>query len=1077
QLLGVYSAYGGYQGLQRFFAIEPDEDDLDKETASPHLLARIRRFLATNSVGEGAWQVSDLQNITPHFANIQKLNLVDSRDLSHNLMLLGSLSSVTFDLASISNSPWPRYIEKALAPENLLDKTEPEFGTVYETLKLLDNFDSNPQVEEYRSRWIEALGQITLEQATQSRESSSGFSLLANSIMPRTMSGGATYNVDVTDFFKSVQQALTPVVAQFQNGRYNEIQNASQNSEAGERVKSLSYVLDLYSDFKVEVFSQQELLELDQAMAKLVLDIGRDKASLMNAEVGNLLLGPNGFSWFSRVLSSDYLSKDEKFEFLKTTNFLLGGLSAYVPGNGPQAEESRGLVKAFFQSLSSEELFEALTFNMAEIEQDLKPWVDRVRLYYPIPGMKEYSQLQNPELGAEFKAWVEKQDWSIEPQEAGRLSEALWGASLNTFKLIQEVGFEDLNVSPHMLSQLLYFMRAKIAESRKTATLFESFTMVDMMLRRESYGFLVTNVIKNFEEKQNLERLIFDLQTLQAVSDTEVQSMLDWEQKLMLSRVISEHLRPMRASQRARWLDKKIVFDSLTSDDLTELVMQTIRSSISRNAPLAHIAEQTQHFMNRYDLKDERPETYAELRSLIAEHFQVQPSEISTVFPDDERSITEQASEYSGHIRGMSALVNLARKQSPEDQLELIEFLMGRQQETPGFVFEITKYGDEKLDPEQLQSVINLLATVRFRLENQTEDRRAFVVNSILTGGSPLISDPEQNQLLRNRILGHVSEDKKPMANLIIDALTRAEGTTISLYYSYALAQKPSGEDKVLSEADVFQALLIPFEVPGIKLMQYLGFSKTFEEYSESFEEAQDNANPLNYYDALNLVALRYGEKWADNHIITDMKGFGSVNVALSYYNIETGETGEITFAREEIVNLARKDIRIRSKEAFRRFKAALEALIELQEHDGQFDMLVGLLQLIEDSVALEFDKENFVEMQNNAGSIYSGPATRGWTLKTVPVFDRFELSVRMGIAKGRPAKKVERENPELYAEAMTAFLMAEFEHLIGGSDVDDKLMFANPDIHNGQLFIDEESRTVTVIDFGQATSINDQQR
>ena len=601
--------------------------------------------------------------------------------------------------------------------------------------------------------------------------------------------------------------------------------------------------------------------------------------------------------------------------------------------------------------------------------------------------------------------------------------------------------------------------------------------MVDMMLRRESYGFLVTNVIKNFEEKQNLERLIFDLQTLQAVSDTEVQSMLDWEQKLMLSRVISEHLRPMRASQRARWLDKKIVFDSLTSDDLTELVMQTIRSSISRNAPLAHIAEQTQHFMNRYDLKDERPETYAELRSLIAEHFQVQPSEISTVFPDDERSITEQASEYSGHIRGMSALVNLARKQSPEDQLELIEFLMGRQQETPGFVFEITKYGDEKLDPEQLQSVINLLATVRFRLENQREDRRAFVVNSILTGGSPLISDPEQNQLLRNRILGHVSEDKKPMANLIIDALTRAEGTTISLYYSYALAQKPSGEDKVLSEADVFQALLIPFEVPGIKLMQYLGFSKTFEEYSESFEEAQDNANPLNYYDALNLVALRYGEKWADNHIITDMKGFGSVNVALSYYNIETGETGEITFAREEIVNLARKDIRIRSKEAFRRFKAALEALIELQEHDGQFDMLVGLLQLIEDSVALEFDKENFVEMQNNAGSIYSGPATRGWTLKTVPVFDRFELSVRMGMAKGRPAKKVERENPELYAEAMTAFLMAEFEHLIGGSDVDDKLMFANPDIHNGQLFIDEESRTVTVIDFGQATSINDQQR
>jgi hypothetical protein len=82
--------------------------------------------------------------------------------------------------------------------------------------------------------------------------------------------------------------------------------------------------------------------------------------------------------------------------------------------------------------------------------------------------------------------------------------------------------------------------------------------------------------------------------------------------------------------------------------------------------------------------------------------------------------------------------------------------------------------------------------------------------------------------------------------------------------------------------------------------------------------------------------------------------------------------------------------------------------------------------------------------------------------------------------AQGIGARKILKNNPAAYESAMRAFMQVEYAVLRGVNETNNWLpvpLFANPDIHDGQFLIDLETKSITVLDFGQAIKISNQER
>jgi hypothetical protein len=82
--------------------------------------------------------------------------------------------------------------------------------------------------------------------------------------------------------------------------------------------------------------------------------------------------------------------------------------------------------------------------------------------------------------------------------------------------------------------------------------------------------------------------------------------------------------------------------------------------------------------------------------------------------------------------------------------------------------------------------------------------------------------------------------------------------------------------------------------------------------------------------------------------------------------------------------------------------------------------------------------------------------------------------------AKGKTARKIYQQNPDLYREALRPLARTEMG-ILRGQDSDGnwwpKALFSNPDFHDGQVLIEEASKTVTILDFGQAVMTDNEQR
>ncbi|MEO0335146.1 MAG: hypothetical protein AAF202_02050, partial [Pseudomonadota bacterium] len=736
QLLAVLASYDGYGGLGRFFKSAQDLEDGDEEVkktiASPFLLNRIRRFLAENSVGEGAWAFSDLQRLDAHFKSIDRA-VNNGLNLTERMMLTGSLAEISFDLARLRIPAWENYVNRALNPESYFQEDEIDFEKISSTLTELNAMGSNPIALAYQDQWIEQLSNLTIDQVLKTRLTTTAFGLLANTFMPRTMPNGKSYNVDVSDFVKRIQQTIGPLTEKFNKARYSEIMKASQNLANREAGSPLRYVMDLYGDFKIDNFSETEIQALDLQMSQLVLDMSEDIEAMMPGEGTEIYLGPNAAAWFARTLSGDFLSKEQKLTYIKTLSSLLGSMGAFVFGDKTEHSDSSDEVREFLFALTPDELMQLLTAQTTLITEQFQPWIDGAEVYFPNTFAKEFGQLRNPQYGEDFLEWAKARGWEYDRYKGNQLGELLWGTSLNTLKLYAEVGAEKLPINAEQFKQLLDHLRSEESAAQRLTTLYGGVIMTSLMKERDMVLLLVATAFDHLEVEDNFEEFYYYLKILSQFADNKMHSAMSWQQKQKLSGQISDYLLTLRSTQQARWLDKKLISDSLLAEDLVEVVFSILSTSISRDSSIEHIAEQTSHFLKRFDLKDSRPEAYALLQSRISEHFQIQPRELDLVFPEDQRSVTEQANEHSGNIRGLSALIHIARDQSPSEQLELIEFLMGRSQETPSMINNLRKWR-RPLDTDERQQVINLLVTVRSRIENQSDAKRAFVVNSILTG-------------------------------------------------------------------------------------------------------------------------------------------------------------------------------------------------------------------------------------------------------------------------------------------------------------------------------------------------------
>ena len=520
------------------------------------------------------------------------------------------------------------------------------------------------------------------------------------------------------------------------------------------------------------------------------------------------------------------------------------------------------------------------------------------------------------------------------------------------------------------------------------------------------------------------------------------------------------------------WLGKDHALDLLSAEQSSDLLLKLLGQQCAPATDPGDLAVSVNWVEDRYALIDEYPLAYVEFRDKVAEKAKLQPNTVDTVFPKLVRGVTDTTDVYRRNARALSGLVAVAREKSPAEQIATIEYLMGRREEIPAYL----ESASEEQDYAPLQEAIQ---TTRQDLLGADGNTRVLVANSFLAGPSGLL----RNEQGREAVIGHFLKDLSPENRDLGDKIARgvlySHGEADTLAVAYIMGQKPKeskeGDDDKnkgkLDEAAILTRLFDAYGVPGIKMKQYLAFTSEFKDFKDAFESAQDASMPLNYYQVLKLVQNRFGDEWPQDLKIDRVLGSGSVNVAIRYTNQETG--------KREVVSLGRQDIEESTRYDFGRFDKLIGYMTETPEDREKYGYILGLLGIIRESVALEFQKDQAMGVQKQAYETYRHE-TNGWHVRSVDAFKVEHLGLFMEEAKGKTARKIFNENKELYKEAMDAMGAAEFGVLRGvdsSGNWKPKPLFANPDFHDGQVLIDKDSKMVTILDFGQAVPISNEDR
>lgn len=524
--------------------------------------------------------------------------------------------------------------------------------------------------------------------------------------------------------------------------------------------------------------------------------------------------------------------------------------------------------------------------------------------------------------------------------------------------------------------------------------------------------------------------------------------------------IIKEHFNTVSPESAYIELSRESTFRLLSIQEHAELFAENIHILVDKGIDLNQIWRQLSQTL---DL-DEKKRTFAEeLRNKLSEKMQLQPLEVNQSLPLNENSISEIIENQTHQIRGWSALNRIIGIQSFDSQMQAIDYFMGRSSILPRFIVEL----HEKDPVLQLESQAHELRIYFDRASKL--DRLAFI-SSIYHASNSQMALIENREKLFSHLLENVAPEKKKVATLITKAMMTAEGQEASLMLSGVLAEKST--DEKLSESDIIKSVLEFYGVPGQKFAQYLAFTGEFSSYQDALEDFQDQVPTPSYFSILNYIATDY----ADNMKLSEMKfigvkGAGTVNLALEYIYLPTGE--------HRVLNLPRQYIETKTLGDFVRFKKFVDAVIELSDDDPDLDLeyLGGLTSIIEDSVNLEFDREQVYERQNDAISTYNSHQLGGWKLQTVMSYGKDLDAIHLQLGRGVTGKELARQNPEIYEEVMS--LVFDFQKKMLFQKVEDGGSFriSNPDIHDGQFLIDPSTREIFIIDFGQAVRIKEWHR
>jgi hypothetical protein len=527
-----------------------------------------------------------------------------------------------------------------------------------------------------------------------------------------------------------------------------------------------------------------------------------------------------------------------------------------------------------------------------------------------------------------------------------------------------------------------------------------------------------------------------------------------------------ERLQELETPQLREWLGKDFVLNVLKPEQTSVLVQHLLGDKVGPETPPADLGQLVAEIDKTFTLKKEHPLAFALIRDAITEKAKLQPNTLNQVFPPDSDSPVSQIGSFKGQIAGLSGLVAMTRAHSPQEQLATVEFLMGRSSEMPEFLKDAT-------ESQNLGPVAQTLRNARQTLGESEFGVRTIVANSFLAGPTGLLNAEGGKDAVMNFMLKGVNPKFTKMAKPMIEAVLFSQGDAESLAVAMVLGSKPKDvNDPKLSEGDILNKVFDSYGVPGVKMKQYLAFTSQFDHFREDFESAQDAANPLNYYEALRLVQTRFGDEWPSELQIDRVLGSGSVNVAIRYFDTSKQKREVVSLGREDIVEATRYD--------FERFNKFIDALTSTPDGMANFGFTRGLTGIIQDSVKLEFDKESAKAIQHQAYETYKHKFDDGWQVKSIDAHTVKHLGLFMEEAKGKTARKTLSANPALYREAMSHMASVEFKLLKGQDSTENtKPMpnFANPDFHDGQVMIDEKEKTITILDFGQAVPISNEQR
>lgn len=471
------------------------------------------------------------------------------------------------------------------------------------------------------------------------------------------------------------------------------------------------------------------------------------------------------------------------------------------------------------------------------------------------------------------------------------------------------------------------------------------------------------------------------------------------------------------------------------------------------------------------ELKLDRSDTLTSLyRNGLAQALKIQPPNRSLVDPTEGQTISELSGGYFSRLaRGFSGILEIVRELPAKEQISFIQFINGKTSVVPAFIYRI----DDNVNVKKAGKITtrNFEAWTKEFQQKMTESdelSRGLIIHSFLTGPTGLLLEPIGQAQLEAELFKDVPVESRASFNLVIAALKAAEGREYGLLLSYALAQKKSmssGTGNAPAGADLLKAFLESYGVPGTKFGQFMAFSSRFKAFRSAFESFQDSALPLSYIGMLKLLEKSMGVPWDPARFeVLGIKGSGSVNIAITVKDNKLGAT--------KILNVLREDIEIEAKNDFKRFQKFVAELNKISTN-SDLAFIGGVARLVEDSVSSEFDKQRAKQMHDYSEVQYSH-RVGDWTVRSVHVDEVLGRSLVMDVAPGISARHILNSTPDAYKAAMKAFLSVAKLRIQGlGPDnkPSEKPIISDPDFHNGQFFIDEKTKTITLLDKGQSST------